>query len=614
MSIYFLTVRKDFEMRKNKTMKWELIPLLLLVSIVPLIVRLYTYNNNLSQFDWYPENETTTDVFLYYKSLAIIAIAGIMCLILIYRYIKNRKSIRISYQFIPLIVYACCTILSTLFSKYKYFCFHGMTEVFETVWVLLGYCIIAFYAYQLIQTLDDVDCIMRLLTIGLAFMLIIGLMQASGHDLFATNFGKKLISPSQYWNSLDGITMTFEKGHVYLTVYNPNYVPLYFGLMIPIEVALLIRNKRAGYRILYAGMIIASCICLFASQNRSMVIGLAAAAFLTLLVLHRQIIHAWKIVLPIIVCIIIFSVGYFSYNPALINKFIFRENQKETLSAERAISKIETGDEYISMIYKGNELRTFYSENDDGTIDLHLTDDTGTDIQYTADDFNYQMTATDDRFQGITVQPVLLEEGGPLTIWIRADNYDWYFQKGDDGTYYYLNNYGKLDKIICAEEIGKDFLTTFVDERARIWSQTFPLLKDKIIFGSGPDTFALEYPQDNYVGKTYDGTIALIDVKPHNAYLQTAVQEGVLAMIALVVLYLWFLFDGIKIYSKVSFNNPIEIIGISLVIALGTHMAVSLVNDSNVCISPLFWLLLGMGISINEIVKKQEKQNSQKNR
>lgn len=592
-------------MKKNKTVKWELVPLLLLVSVVPLIVRLYVYDNHLPQFPWYPQDGITSDMFLYYKSLAIIAIAGVMLVILAYRYATHRRDFRLSYQWIPLAVFAVCTFFSTLFSQYKYFCFHGMTEMFESVWVLLGYCMIAFYAYQLIRTMDDVDIVMKWLTIGLAVMLVIGLLQASKHDLFATELGKKMISATQYWSELDAITLAFEPGHVYLTVYNPNYVPLYFGLMIPLEAALLIRNKKVGYRVLYAVMIIASCICLFASQNRSMVIGIAAAVLLLLLVLHKQIIRAWKLVLPLLMVVIVFSIIYFSYNPALINKFIYRQSQKDTLNAERAISKIVTGDENIVVTYKGNDLKVFYTENEDGTIDLNLNDGMDTGIAYDEDDTNYKMTVTDERFEGITVQPVLLEEGGPLTLWMQIDGYDWYFQKGEDGTYYYYNNYGKLDKIACAPEIGKEFLTTIVDERARIWSETFPLLKNKMIFGSGPDTFALEFPQDNYVSKTYDSTLALIDVKPHNAYLQMAVQEGVLAAAAVIVLYLWYLFAGIKLYANATFKDPMEIFGAALVIALGSHMAMSIVNDSNVCVSPLFWLLFGMGISINEIVSKR---------
>lgn len=591
-------------MKKNKTIKWQLIPLFLLVSIVPLITRLYTYDNHLTQYPWYAPNGVVTDIFLYYKSICVIAIAAVMCVILVYRYITQAKAFRWSYQLLPIGIYAFCTIVSTLFSKYKYFCIHGMTELFESVWVVLGYCVIAFYAYELIQTIEDIDMLMKWLTIGLAIMLVIGLLQAFGHDLFGTILGKKLISGTQYWNSLDEITLAFPAGVVYLTVYNPNYVALYFGLMIPLEIVLLIRNHKIAWRVLYAGMIFASLICLFAAQNRAMVVGILAAAGLSIIILHRYLIRHWKLSLGMIAGLILFSVIFFSFNSTLLDKFTFRQGQKNTLGDEHAVSKIVTGDDNVCLTYNGNDFYTYFNENGDGTIDLHVTDASGAEISYIADEYNYKMTITDERFKDVTVQPVLLEEGGALTLEVTMDGHEWQFQKGEDGTYYYVNTYGKLDKVNNAPSWGRSFLIPLVDERARIWSETFPILKDKLLFGSGPDTFVLEFPQDNYVEKAYNETESLIDVKPHNAYLQIAVQEGVLAAVVVIFLFLWYLWDGIRLYSKASYQNPMEIMGVGLTIALGTHMAVAIINDSNVCVSPLFWLLLGVGMSVNSTLKK----------
>jgi hypothetical protein len=34
-----------------------------------------------------------------------------------------------------------------------------------------------------------------------------------------------------------------------------------------------------------------------------------------------------------------------------------------------------------------------------------------------------------------------------------------------------------------------------------MWSRTFPLLKNRIIYGSGADTFAIYFPQNDPIGK-----------------------------------------------------------------------------------------------------------------
>lgn len=43
-----------------------MIPVILMMGFVPLLVHMYSYNSNLSQFDWFPANsDTQTDFFLH---------------------------------------------------------------------------------------------------------------------------------------------------------------------------------------------------------------------------------------------------------------------------------------------------------------------------------------------------------------------------------------------------------------------------------------------------------------------------------------------------------------------------------------------------------------------
>lgn len=47
---------------------YALIPLLLVLFALPLVVRLYQFDNGLSEFSWAPDIPSL-DVFLYYKSI-----------------------------------------------------------------------------------------------------------------------------------------------------------------------------------------------------------------------------------------------------------------------------------------------------------------------------------------------------------------------------------------------------------------------------------------------------------------------------------------------------------------------------------------------------------------
>lgn len=573
------------------------IPLILLLTIVPLIVRMYVYKSQMAQFDWTAPTEDRLDFFLYYKSAAITVIAAVMCVILAVRFKIKQKEFKFCYEFIPLLIYAALTFLSSIFSQYRYFSFHGADEVFETLWVLLGYCVIAFYAYQMVNTFEDLDCIMKWLTAGLALMLVIGMLQATGHDFFTSEMGQKLVT-----GGAGSIGLAFEPGRVFLSMYNPNYVASYFALMIPIEITLLIQNKKWYYRVIYTVMLVLSIICLMASGNRSAIAAFAVTIVFILILYNKRLLKAWKVVVPITAVIAVVFGMYISKNDMIIQKFIRLFNAPE--GADDPISEIVTGDEDVAITVQGQVFRTSYDVSQDGYINVHLYDGSGEPVNSAFDEASFTYTVQDERYPGITVQAVNLNE--ELALGVFAGNVTWYFKKGDDGTYYYYNVYGRWDKINNAPRVFVKFLEQKFEERGTIWSKTIPLLKNCIIFGTGADTYTFVYPQDDYVDKTYDGSLNALDVKPHCFYLQVAVQSGIPALAAILVFYIWYFITGIRLYAKASYQDGMEIIGAGLLFATFSYMVISFLNDSTVTVAPIFWIMMGLGTSVNEILKKKK--------
>lgn len=578
-----------------------LIPLIVLLTVVPLIVRLYVFRSGLAQFDWYQTNDEARDFFLYYKSVGIILAAIAMCLLLAYRYKTKQKEFKFCYEFVPVLIYAFCTFMSSIFSQYRYFCFHGVSEMFESLWVLLGYCVIVFYAYQFINTIEDIDCVMLWLTAGLGVMLVIGILQAAGHDPFVTQFGKMLITGWTDKDKLDKVKLVFEKGRVFLTLYNPNFVASYFSLMIPVEIALLIKNKQWVYRIIYIIMLAASLVCLLASGNRSGIVAFAVTSVLTLVLLYKYILKAWKAVFPAVAIAIAIIAVFVSKNDFILEKFARLISAPDV--AEDAISQIITGDEDVAITYLGQVFHVSYELDAEGYVTVSMYDDDQQEISSSYDSENFIYTVADERFGGFAVQVVKLND--EIALDVKADNIDWYFQKGEDGTYYYYNVYGRLDKINNAPRVAVNFLEKKFEERGTIWSKTIPMLKSCILFGTGADTFTAAYPQDDYVDKIYDGSINGIDVKPHCFYLQVAVQSGIPAIIAIVAFYVWYFISSFKLYRKAAYQDGLEIIGVGLLLATFTYMVSSVLNDSTVAVAPIFWIMMGMGLAVNEMLKKK---------
>ena len=105
--------------------------------------------------------------------------------------------------------------------------------------------------------------------------------------------------------------------------------------------------------------------------------------------------------------------------------------------------------------------------------------------------------------------------------------------------------------------------------------------------------------------KRYDGSMGMIDVKPHSFYLQVAVQSGFPALLAILVFYIWYFVRSIKLYWKASYKEPMEIVGAGLWLATFTYMVISTLNDSTVNVAPIFWAIMGLGIAVNAIIREQ---------
>ena len=185
---------------KEKKRVLELLPIILALGFIPLLVHMHTYDCKLTQFEWFPDgSESQSDFFLYFKMVTIIIVGIIMAGILLYKYGTDKRNFKWNYAWYCLIAYAVLSLLSALFSQYRYFAFHGSYEVFESIWVVLCYVIFCFYAYQMIQSEGDLKFVGKFAGIGIAIVSLIGLFQFFGLDFFRTGIGKRLITNVSYW-------------------------------------------------------------------------------------------------------------------------------------------------------------------------------------------------------------------------------------------------------------------------------------------------------------------------------------------------------------------------------------------------------------------------------
>lgn len=175
----------------------------------------------------------------------------------------------------------------------------------------------------------------------------------------------------------------------------------------------------------------------------------------------------------------------------------------------------------------------------------------------------------------------------------------------EEKVFKFIDQLGNPTDISIPESIGFKGYEKWASQRGYIWSRSLPLLKDTLFLGHGPDTFAIFFPQTEYNAKLkFFGTPYIMVDKPHNMYIQIAINTGVISLIAFLVFILWFIINSFKLYFKPQCINTYYIAGVSCTTAVVGYLVAGLANDSIIGVSAVFWILLGLGIACNRLYSK----------
>lgn len=577
--------------------KVYLLPIIFILAILPFIMRLYQYDTGLSVFKWFSDDDTKIDVFLFYKEVFFIIASVIILGLLLYKVIQDKMKLRFSFHLLPIFIYGLLALLSTLFSDYSSYGFTGIYEQFESIFVILGYCLLIYYAFLFIQSEDDVRFILKYLIISVLVMGVLGFTQYIGHDFIASELGTRLVMPSKFIGKL-GLDFNFGPNRVYLTLYNPNYVGVYVALIVPLLNGLLITEKNRNRISLYVAALVGMLISLIGSKSKTSLLSLVFAFILVLYFFRKYIFRKTKLMISIIslcgVTIILLFVLNFNTITNTFNTLFHITKSAPTLS------DIKT-DDTITLTYNENVL-IINMESESNNLTIKMTDSDEKIITYSLDNATNEYVINDQRFTGIQVTPVMYDN--KICLDVKINKKDWIFtnQLGDN-TFYYLNSIGKFDKINTADSAFFTGYESFASGRGYLWSRTIPLLKDNVILGSGADTFSIVFPQQDYVNMYNAGFDGQLITRPHNMYLQMGVQSGVISLIAFLAFYIMYFISSIRLYWKGNFNNFYSQAGVSIFIGTVAYMIAGITNDSTITVAPVFWGLIGIGIAINYKLK-----------
>lgn len=582
---------------KNKVKKinWDLLPVLLMVILVPLAALGRKVPITLEKYSWFPDGEFQYDFFMYTKSIIFLFLVIWMLIVLFDRVLIRRKSIKYWKYFVPLYVYGCLVIISTILTHDRSLSIKGMWQQYESVWVLLGYIVAAFYCVQILENTDDIKVILYGITASAVMQGILGISQFAGKDFFASAIGRSFLTLGMDEASRNAVNYLYAGNtgsSVYMASYTPNYAGIYVVMMLPLLLGLAITVQKKLYTVLLGILWIILLICLYGSGSRTGAFVLVLNIFIMVFALYhyknqnnhrKQILFGTGAVL--IACILF---GYMLVRTQSFPTML----QKTTYNME----SIKPTDHGIQLIYKGNLLNIIPEDTDGGVI-LTATEENGT--KKTAvwnsqiQGFVFEDTAYEnlifDAYEQRNVHYLVLHDG----------EIDWnFFKEPDSQQYVYLNQYGKADQIINAKSVFKGYESVF-SGRGYIWGRTIPLLKKYFLWGSGPDTFAVVFPQTDYVMKanTGLGMYQQLPTKAHSIYLQNALQTGSISLICLMMFWIRYFIQAIKSSFKEK-NREVYMLRLGIMLATGGFLLMGFMNDSNLAVSPIFWCLLGAGIAI----------------
>ncbi|WP_167958627.1 O-antigen ligase family protein [Anaerosporobacter faecicola] len=624
---------KTGKMTKSQDM-WSqyvtMVPILFLILMVPLVVHATNVKTYLSQYIWYSKAATTVDLFTKIKSILFLVACGAMVLVLLVyigqrifgtrNYSKSENTnadhfIKKIWREQPclffLSLYLLWTVLSTGISKHTSTAVRGTVEQYESVWVLLGYGLVVIYLYQFLQNKQQLHMVL-LACIGMvAIVSIIGAFQLFGLDFFQSDFGRSLISRT-------ALTFRFDKGHVYSTLYNPNYVGMFVSLFLPLLCMWTYKRKRGIQKGIGVVCILGLILSGFGCRSSSGIVGTLIGMLFFVIFLIRMNMHEKQIVfrsfvkqkktivLSAITGMVVFLlVGIVAFHDPIMDKIqaVAKRCSSNGDALEAGLTQIVTGDEDVAIIYRTQPLRITFAVQEQNYI-FRFYDYNGTELPQQVSADQNSVMISDERFSDLTFRVIKYDSYLCFAMsYVESETiFDWYFTNQTDGSYYYCTYYGKLIKLDQSQEYKNYW--SIGSGRGYIWSRTFPIIKNHILFGTGPDSYVYEFPNEEYLNLYHTRLEKQIITKPHSLYLQIAAQTGIPSLLFFIAFYGFYLVRSIRLYRKYTLKQYEVCVGIAILAGTIGYLVTALANDSCIAVAPLFWTLIGLGLGINRIIQK----------
>lgn len=598
---------------RHYTTSWgQLVPIIIALIFVPLLVRAIQIEIPAEHLVWAKgASEFFVDVFPYHKSGLFIFASLIALSLYIYAYVKHYTNLVDTKLDYLVYAYMVIVVLSTLFSSNFGLSIVGFKAHYENVFVLLGYMILFLYTSKIINDEKKLDRLLVFWFASTIIMFLIGLGQQFGFDLITSEFGQKFVKPS----SMTTINLTGDNEvvrNVYQTLFHYNYVSFYAAIALPFALSMSIIEKDFKKRSMYIAMTLMMAINQVISLSRNGFFGIVVALFFVLILLRKPIFKFWKIVIPVMVLGLVSITVIFMTSESLAVTRIIDAVNEFTQVVEKPFKSIDIIDEHVVIEHSNYELTLKYEPDNSANIEGITLYKNNT--QLTPDKIEGEGAYTLKYSDQLQFNLFNVTDGVSSYLEIDLEGIPWYFTYKED-TFQMVMPNGLAAPVEHISSFGFEGRENFGSERGYIWSRSIPLVFDYWLLGSGPDTFPQVFPQNDLVGKknAYNKTAIVVD-KPHNIYLGYGIQTGLISLIIMLLIWGIYITTTIKLYWKDQFTNFYAKIGISSLVAVIGYLASGVFNDTNINVTPVFWVIMGIGVAANTMYRKELEREAFQNK
>ncbi|WP_252229337.1 O-antigen ligase family protein [Clostridium sp. ZBS15] len=592
------------------------LPITFILTIIPLIVRLKMVKLDDAGINLYAV-ENQADFFSQNKALwlAIFSVILFIFALCLFKKLFEKRDKTTTAILICTGVFLISTFISAMFSSYKQVSFFGFYDRAEGFITIACYMIIFVYS---IYAFKSTHCYKYMVIPILIVVLInsfLGIFQYIGNDLINSKLGIALVVPSEYNIGEKGLGLLYEKGKLYGTFYHYNYVGSFIGLVLPILFSLTIFEKKVINKIVLGVFSLLSVWLLFGSTSRAGIIGLFVAIIFGLTIFGRVIFKSWKPLVITLACIAVLAVGgnvatkgqLFERVPSLVSDIfsVFDNTNNVDYRANTPISDIKHVDKNIEITVPNDVLKISYEGEN-----YIFRNSSNESIQFDIVDGVYK--TANENFSNISFRfgkSSKSSSKADLFMLQVNDNPTFMFKLKEDNSIHLRDSNGmRFIDVEYPDTFGFKGKEKLGSARGYIWSRSIPLVKETLLLGTGPDTFAYVFPQNDLMGKYYAyNTPNMIVDKPHNLYLQIAINNGLIALIAFLGIMIIYVVDSIKLYALKKEYSESQILGGVTCLGIVGYLFAGMFNDSVVSVAPIFWIILGVGVALNYLNKKETK-------